>query len=469
MHRRPTAPRLAILASLALALACPAFAAPRPAPSDSRAPRVAAERPQALVSPAASHTPRTASAAPAPAPVPAPSNFKITYKNCTLSVGLTSTVSVTNADAAVIKIQKLKKAPANPTPIPGKVAYLLNATGITDFGIDGDVLKFSSTASIGFLHATGRLNSVTTTGAFIETMQADIVGTVKQQANARTDSANEVFSTAIYAGDLQSQGVLRPGAPILSVTLTGVSLFEVIAPEQTAWMSLASKKWRNPFGQRDLSLANVPFATDNVIEVGDLWQIKTKGGAIVPSAIIAAAPINGGSLISGAGILFVGSAGPTIYDGTVWPDLIDSRATGLTVISTGGDVRASLVVADGEIARLLALHSTVRLGNGITHFGGELGLAPATTTDTMHVVSGADTSLSAADIGEAYGSVSVRGDFFAGGDDVFGTLLSAALGLVGTDDPSVFPADPTITGNGWSSQTIQFIGGDHSGFVEQYP
>lgn len=474
MNRRPPVSRILILVACMLALSCPAFAASRPTPTDTgrpdaRTPRVAPARPQGLVSPAASRLAAASSGVRTPARVFAPANYKITYKNCSLSVGPSSTVSVTNAVAAIIKIQKLRRAPGNPAPIPGKVAYLLNATGISDFSVDGDVAKFSSAAFIGFLQATGRLNSVTTIGAYIETMQADLIGTVKQQANARSDSGNEVFSTAIYAGDLQSQGTLRPGAPILQVTLTGVGLFEVIAPEQTAWMSLASKKWRNPFHQSDLSLANVPFATDNVIEVGDLWQIKTKGGAIVPSAIIAGAPVNGSSLIWGTGILFTGSAGPTIYDGTVWPDLIDTRGTGLTVISSGGDLRASSIVTDGEIPHLLAQHATYRIGNGLTRFGGELGLAPATTTETMHVVSGADTALSAADIVEAYGSVSVRGDFFAGGDTQFGTLQSAVLGLVGTDDPGFFPADPTITGNGWSNQTIRFIGGDHTGFVEHYP
>jgi hypothetical protein len=394
-------------------------------------------------------------------------NFKITYKHCTVSVVHNSLVQVSNATLASIKIDKLKNMSSRSTSIPGKVTYIVGSTGIPRLDIAGSVSKFSSSAPIATLTATGTINSLSTTGVAIPTISAGALGSVKMTAYAMSDSAHQQALTTIHAGDTSTSGTLTSGAPLLKMALTGVGLYELRAPQQTVSIALASKKWRNANRASDLSLASVPHDTGNVVEAGSLLQIASKGGWILPGHILGSATVNDSSVISAQGLLFSGAAGPTIYDGTVAPDEIVSQAGQLTVSATAGNVGGSRIVAGGEISLLSAQHKMFRSAGGVTYVGGAMGLA--STSGTMHVVSGANHSFTNSGIARVFGSVSVRGNFYAGGDGTLGALYGGALQEVGTDKPGSFPANPTIAGGGWSSQPIQFFGGNHTGFVMHTP
>lgn len=396
-----------------------------------------------------------------------PLNFKITYKGCDLTVLDNSLVLADNAVGASIKIQRLKSLPASTAPIEGAVAYIIGSAGIPRVGIAGSVSKFFSSAPIAALEATGTIDSISTFGAYIPTISASALGSVKMTAYAMSDSSGEQFETTIYSGDLTESGTLTAGAPTLKVALTGVCLTELRAPQQTAWIGLASKKWRTPDGP-DVSLAGVPNYDTNVIEAGDLRQLTTKGGEIAPARILGSAPVKGSSLIDGQGMLFKGAFGPTVYEGTVSAQQIVSGASQLTVTSLAGSINCLEILAAGEIRLLGSQQKAFRIDGSLEYHGGDLGVDES--VGMMRVVSGTDTSLPHNNIARIYGSASVRGDFYAGGDGTHGVIFTGSIGQIATSKPGPnFPTAPTITGAGWSSKLIQFIGGAHAEFVQNLP
>jgi hypothetical protein len=210
--------------------------------------------------------------------------YTITYKDLNSSIqpviGEDSIVIADPTAMGTLKIVKKKGRETYPT--------------IRVIATSGTLTQVLTQGRVETMRVTGDLVSLTATRAYVGTIRAREVGTVKMADYARSHSTwgSEVFKTSIYSIS-SLPAVRKAGEPTLSarklqVNLSGVSLVECHAPLQQTQIKLASKSWRNTEKAKDLSLAGIPHQnvadfTGNSIIAGHLDLLSVTGGGGYPN------------------------------------------------------------------------------------------------------------------------------------------------------------------------------------------
>ncbi len=408
--------------------------------------------------------------------------YDVTYKDRyskTLQPTITDEGQIILDDPNAVGTLKIKKRKG-----------LSNYREIREVRIAGSLTSLSTQANITHLNVAGSIGTISTDQAFIEEIVAgDNITTVKMKALAKSSSTmgGEIFYTSIYANQNAPAVRASGGLPKQTVNLSGVSLTELWAPDQTVSIKMASKKWINASREKDVSLSYIPYTEDNYIWAKELTQLSCTGGgpwyltsdssvgsAIMPYKIFAQNPTKACSIV-GKGVLFTitenGTTYKEFYSGSLFPDYVEVQGPAFSAQITGGDILGAGYYVDGEITKLQSKYSRYRLGNYFHYIGGQTGYLYA-GSDTLFA-SGMWPSMPNKDIRLGYGDVGIQGFFVAGGEWEEGNLYAnfdGSVRLLSTRKPSkIYPENPRILGEGWSKERINFAGGDYGSFIEHNP
>jgi Zn-dependent metalloprotease len=408
--------------------------------------------------------------------------YEVTYKDRydqTLQPTINSDGQIILDDPNAVGTLKIKKR-------KGVSSY----RAIREVRVAGSLTTLSTQGDIAHLNVARDIGTISTDKAYIEEV---VVGgnltSVKMTDLARSSSTygGEIFYTSIFANQNSPAVRAASGLPKLSVNLSGVSLIEFSAPDQTVSIKLASKKWTNPSGDKDVSLSYIPYAEDNYIWAKELTQLSCSGGgpwyltsdsldgpAIMPYKIFAQNPTKTCS-ITGTGVLFTvtenDSTYKEFYSGSLFPDYVEVQGPALSIQITGGNILGAGYSVDGEITKLQSKFARYRLGKYFHYIGGQTGYL-YDGYNTLFA-SGMWASMPDKDIWLAYGDIGIQGDFMAGAELDNGYIYpnyGGAIRQLATRKPNnLYPENPKILGEGWSKEYIKFVGGDHSSFVEHNP
>ncbi len=220
----------------------------------------------------------------------------------------------------------------------------------------GGFKKFYSQAPVRLVQAAGAIQSLTTKNAIVHQVEAGEVHNVKQDDRAMSWSSDEtdVKLTSIESGVDAGDFTPYPSKG-LKIKLLGVSLDSLSAPWQSVWIRLTSKKFKNVYGDKDVSWSAIPQG-GNMIMAGDLALLKTVGGNIKPDVLFGSLISGLDSKIDGKGKLFTvtvsGDKWWTYYYGGILADSILSGAQSLSLSARGGQLECDEIYCAGQIAKI---------------------------------------------------------------------------------------------------------------------
>ena len=310
---------------------------------------------------------------PTPTPIPTPEPpsilqlYDITYKdrhNKTIQFKIVDNeILIDNPNAfGSFKIRK-KSWAVNFTPIPA----LRTAGGLERLDTQADILE---------VETSGALNNLVAQRAYVESVRANPCRTIRMLGQSDSVFGNATqFFTSIYSGPVTgAEPLVVPGAPALSVNLTGVGMRELIAEGQVATVKLNSKKFKTAAGDTTLSIAEVPADSITRILCGELKTLSSVGGGISPGSVRGGSGL--ASTLSARGIAvglrYRNVPVKSYFPASVQPGSVRSDAQRLTVTVTGGDLIADEILAAYEITKLSAALGRARSGGSSGFYGGAI-------------------------------------------------------------------------------------------------
>jgi len=397
-------------------------------------------------------------------------NYKVTYKNCVVSVFNGSSLDVQGTtDRSTIKIALMKPGEVQ-TP---KAGVLYNtALLFPEVRVHGDLKSLYSQAFIQRLTVEGTLKGLTTKGTYVLQAQARAFGTVAMQATPD--------STAFPEGEFFWTLLMANGSPVPSGTkpfnikLTGIGARRIDIPVQGGKILAQTKKgFDKVMGETFLSISGLGTDTDDESGVPDpdpeeLCSLKTAGPLTVsaPGADISGViEVQGDLTKMTASGLYVKDLGDMYGGGIYFESLACTGKIGL-LSTTGADVDMTVLTASGEIKGIVSKSKTVKSYGIPMLYGGSVRIED-------YVASGFNAPGQPCDIGQVYGTSGISGGgFYAGASLVGEDLVPTYAGwvkLLKTQGASALNPSPVIEGEAWTNQAPVFKGGDFKTFVVHFP
>jgi hypothetical protein len=330
---------------------------------------------------------------------------------------------------------------------------------------DAALMKISTAGPIDELIVAGDSKSVSSLrGAYIQSVAVGgSLGSVKMLglvdsfgATIRMVAATKIVSSTDTYGNL-------------NVSLTGVELESLDAPNQTVTVKTSTKKFKHPGNKMAsfLSLGGVGATdtsdTSETIVAKAIDSISVRAGAVQLDSIVADRIGKIGTACLSVALKNTSGVVTNVdIPANIAAETIVSGGGTLQMLAVGGNVKVELVENEQDISSIVARSRTSRLTGRV--LGGMLGYDPDTERDyAMYVYAGGPSQTNASDpkanIGLLFGSVGVNGNFMAGFDASYQATYKGSVGTIGTS------IGGTILGQAWSSMAIAFEGDEtHSGF-----
>jgi subtilisin family serine protease len=397
-------------------------------------------------------------------------NYKVTYKNCAVSVFNGSSLDIQGAtNQSTIKIVQMKPGQAqNP-----KAGILYTTVMlIPEIRVQGDLKSLYTQAFVQRLTVEGTLKGLTAKNTYVLQALATAFGTVSMQAAPD--------STAFPEGEFYWTLLMANGSPVPSGTkpfnikLAGVGARRIDIPGQGGMILAQTKKgYDKLMGETFLSISGLGTDTDDESGVPDpdpeeACSLKT-GGPL--SVSVSGADIAGMIEVNGDLKKMTATGLPVkaledLFGGGVFFESLTCAGKIGVLSSTGADVDITALTAAGEIKSISSKSKTIKSYGISMLYGGTVRIAD-------YVASGFNSTGQPCDIGLVYGSSGISGgSFYAGANVVEENLVPAYRGwvkLLKTQSANDLNPNPTIEGEAWTNLQPQFKGGNFSTFTVHLP
>ncbi len=217
------------------------------------------------------------------------------------------------------------------------------------------IKKIQTDGVVNRLIVSGHLDALKAKNGHVQQLEATSIGSVAMADTVMGGTQEEEANAIILCSADTQDGI---GSLKLKIKMSGVNLLELRAPAQGVDISLASKKFKNALGQKDVSLSGVPQGGTNSIWAGSLERLLVKGAGIQADLISDEGLLRAPTAIETRGSVFtVGSRDEKVkihIPGHVDVGTLESQSPRLSVEASGGDIRANQIRAAAQIDTLSA-------------------------------------------------------------------------------------------------------------------
>ncbi len=397
-------------------------------------------------------------------------NYKVTYKNCAVSVFNGSSLDVQGAtNRSTVKIVQMKPGEAQP---PKSGVLYTTVMLFPEIRVHGDLKSLYTQAFVKRVTVEGTLKGLTAKNNYVLQVLATAFETVSMQATPNSTSGldGEFLWTLLMANGSPVPYGTKP----FSIKLAGVGARRIDIPSQGGKIVAQTKKgYDKLMGEAFLSISGLGTDYDDESGVPDpdpeeICSLKTGAPLSVSVSgadIVGVIEVNGDLKKMTASGLYA-KALDGLYGGGVYFESLMCGGKIGTVSATGGDVDISILTAAGEIKTISSKGKAVKSYGILMLYGG-------TVFVSDFVASGFNSVGLPSDIGQVFGSAGISGGgFYAGANLVEEDLQPTYTGwvkLFKTLEHSELNPNPTIEGEAWTNQQPVFKAGDFSTFAVHLP